>query len=660
MCGITGFFDPTGQGVRDMDLTVRAMADTLVHRGPDAGGVWVDADRGIALGHRRLSIVDLSPTGRQPMVSESSRYVIVLNGEIYNFRELRPQLEAKGHHFRGTSDTEVMLAAFEEWGVPGSVARFNGMFAFAVWDRSANTLYLSRDRMGEKPLYYGFAGGCFLFGSELKALKRHPRFSGEVNRDAITLYLRHGYIPAPYSIYQGISKLPPGCILELRGDAEPVVSEYWSLREAARRGVATTLACSDQEAIEQFDELLRDAVRLQMVADVPLGAFLSGGIDSSTIVSLMQAQSSRPVKTFTIGFNEEQFDEAKYAKEVARHLGTEHTELYVTPREAMAVIPKLPAMYDEPFADSSQIPTYLVSQLARQSVTVSLSGDGGDELFGGYRIYDSVMAADKVLGRIPSPLRRPAAWTLEAAAKSGWLDKVRVRDGKYVGAGLLSSRLRNFAQVLRLRGREELYRYLMSQWRKPTDLVQGAQEPPTAFTDPARQLALPHFLQTMEYIDMGSYLPDDILVKVDRAAMAVSLESRVPLLDYRAVEFSWRTPVSMKLREGVGKWLLRQVAYRYIPREMLERPKKGFAVPVDAWICGPLRDWAEALLDPTRLHNEGVFDPAPIAKVWSEHKAGVKNWNALLWDILMYQAWQEAQNAESVAAGIPMAALGTS
>jgi asparagine synthase (glutamine-hydrolysing) len=658
MCGITGFLAPAGQDAGNMNVTVRRMADTLVHRGPDAGGVWVDADRGIALGHRRLSIVDLSPTGSQPMVSTSGRYVIVLNGEIYNFRELRPQLESKGHRFRGTSDTEVMLASFEEWGVPNSIPRFNGMFAFAVWDRTANTLYLSRDRMGEKPLYYGYAGKTFLFGSELKALRRHPKFEGTVNRDAITVYLRHGYVPAPYSIYQGINKLMPGCVLELRGDSEPVISAYWSLQDAARRGAAEPLTCSAQEAAEQLDELLRDAVRMQMVADVPLGAFLSGGIDSSTVVGAMQAQSNRPVKTFTIGFNEKKFDEAIYAKEVARHLGTDHTELYVTPREAMAVIPKLPWFYDEPFADSSQIPTYLVSQLARQAVTVSLSGDGGDELFGGYRIYNSVMTVDKVMGRLPSPLRRPAAWAMEAAAGTGLLDKVKVQDGKYVGAGLLSARLRNIAQVLRLRGREELYRYMMSQWRKPADLVHGAQEPLTAFTDPARQLKLPHVLQTMEYIDMGSYLPDDILVKVDRAAMAVSLESRVPLLDYRVVEFSWRTPVSMKLRDGVGKWLLRQVAYRYVPRELLERPKKGFAVPVDVWICGPLRDWAEALLAPARLRSEGIFDPEPIGKIWSDHLSGVRNSNSLLWDILMYQAWQEAQSSE-VELGEPhMAAQG--
>lgn len=593
------------------------------------------------------------------MISETGRYVIALNGEIYNFRKLRPQLEAQGHLFRGTSDTEVMLAAFEEWGVPDSVRRFNGMFAFAVWDRVAQTLYLARDRMGEKPLYYGYAGETFLFGSELKALVRHPKFRHSVSRDAVALYLRHNYVPAPYSIYEGVSKLLPGCILELRPGSEPVITPYWSLLGVAQRGCESPLTCSDEEAREQLEELLRDAVRLQMVADVPLGAFLSGGFDSSTIVGIMQAQSSRPVKTFTIGFNEEQFNEARRAKAVASHLGTEHTELYVTPQEAMAVIPKLPWLYDEPFADSSQIPTYLVSQLARQTVTVSLSGDGGDELFGGYNIYRSVMAVSKALSRLPASLRRTAAWGLEAAVKTGLLDGWQVKDGKYVGAGRLTTRLENLARVLRLRTREDLYWYMMSQWRTPARLVQGAKELLTAFNDPARLLELPDLLQTMEYIDMGSYLPDDILVKVDRAAMAVSLESRVPLLDYRVVEFAWRTPVSMKLRDGQGKWLLRQVAYRYVPRELLERPKKGFSVPVDLWIRGPLREWAESLLDETRLRNEGMFDPKPIREIWDQHLAGTRNSNSLLWDVLMYQAWQEAQSSGADVSDPHMAALGT-
>jgi asparagine synthase (glutamine-hydrolysing) len=374
---------------------------------------------------------------------------------------------------------------------------------------------------------------------------------------------------------------------------------------------------------------------------------------------LMQAQSSRPIKTFTIGFSEEEFDEAKYAKAVARHLGTEHTELYVTPREAMDVIPRIPKFYDEPFADSSQIPTYLVAQLARQSVTVSLSGDGGDELFGGYRIYGSVMKVNHTLRWAQAPLRRTAAWAMDAAVRTGLLNGVKVNDGKYVGAGPLTGRLANFAKVLRLGTREELYRYMMSQWRDPSELLPGVEEPLTAFTDTARKLKLPHLLETMEYVDMGSYLPDDILVKVDRAAMAVSLESRVPLLDYRVVEFSWRTPVGMKIRDGQGKWLLRQVAYRYVPRDLLERPKKGFSVPVDRWIRGPLRDWAEALLDETRLRNEGVFNPAPIRKVWEDHLAGTRNSNSLLWDVLMYQAWQEAHSAAARTDGQALAALGT-
>jgi asparagine synthase (glutamine-hydrolysing) len=659
MCGIAGFFTFDAQNAAMMTTIIRQMADALIHRGPDSAGIWMDETAGIALGHRRLAIVDLSPTGEQPMLSQSRRYVIVLNGEIYNFRELRLRLEAKGCRFRGTSDTEVMLAAFDAWGVSEAVRYFNGMFAFAVWDRVDHVLYLGRDRMGEKPLYYGYADGTFLFGSELKALVRHPAFQPRINRDAVAVYLRHNYIPAPLSIYQGISKLQPGCVLILRAHSSPSIRPYWSLKEVAEHGCNSPLTCSPREAADQLDELLRDAIRMQMVADVPLGAFLSGGIDSSTVVGLMQAQSARPVRTFTIGFNEEQYDESKYAKAVAIHLGTEHTEMCVTPQEAMAVIPKLPQFYDEPFADSSQIPTYLVALLARQTVTVSLSGDGGDELFGGYRIYRSALAVNKRLGLVPSILRSPAAWAIEAAVRTGLLDHWKVKDGKYVGAGLMPHRLSNVAKVLRLDTREELYRYLMSQWRMPTSVVEGAQEPLTAFTDPARKAMLPHLLQTMGYVDMDSYLPDDILVKVDRAAMAVGLESRVPLLDHRVVEFSWRTPVAMKLQGDQGKWLLRQVAYRYVPPELLERPKKGFSVPVDAWIRGPLREWAEALLDPVRLHNEGTFNSKPIRQIWDEHVNGVKNHNSLLWDILMYQAWHEAQRPQFDTSSSRLATAGT-
>lgn len=627
-----------------MKAAVESMTATLSHRGPDAGGIWIDPARGVALGHRRLSIVDLSPTGSQPMISQSGRYVLVLNGEIYNFRALREELLACGHRFRGTSDTEVMLAAFEQWGVANSVPRFNGMFAFAVWDRTDCALSLARDRMGEKPLYYGYSGETFLFGSELKALARHPGFQPSINRDAVALFIRHNYIPAPYSIYEGVSKLMPGSLLVLRPDSEARITPYWSLQKAASEGAQSPFQGTENEAIDQLDELLRDAVRLQMVADVPLGAFLSGGIDSSTVVGVMQALSDRPVKTFTIGFHEERFNEAHYARAVAEHLGTEHTELYVTPREAMEVIPKLPWFYDEPFADSSQIPTYLVSQLARQAVTVSLSGDAGDELFGGYRSYQATLKINKLLSKFPYAVRRPMAAGMDAVRRTGMLDGIAVKDGKYTSAGPLTTRLGNISRVLRFRTREELYLHMVSEWRTPLELVRGAQEPLTAFTDRSRNLGLPHLLETMQYIDMGSYLPDDILVKVDRAAMSVSLESRVPLLDYRIVEFSWKLPVQMKLREGQGKWLLRQVAYRYVPRELLERPKKGFSVPVDSWICGPLRDWAEALLDRNRLRNEGIFEAEAVHKIWSEHVAGIRNYNSVLWALLMFQAWQEAQD----------------
>jgi asparagine synthase (glutamine-hydrolysing) len=639
MCGITGFFSSRSGRVPDIKMAVCRMTEALLHRGPDSAGIWVDPVAGLALGHRRLAIVDLSPAGSQPMHSESARYVIVLNGEVYNFRDLRLQLETRGHVFRGGSDTEVMLAAVEEWGVMGAVPHFNGMFAFALWDRLEQILYLGRDRMGEKPLYYTMAGNVFLFGSELKALLAYPGFQTSVDRNALALYLRHNYVPAPYSIYKGVQKLSPGHILSFRPESGIKITAYWSLKEVARRGVESTLTCGSEEALAQLEELLRDAVRLQMVADVPLGAFLSGGIDSSTIVGMMQAQSNRPVRTFSIGFEDERFDEAKFARAVAARLGTSHTELYVTPQEAIAVIPELPKIYDEPFADSSQIPTYLVSRLARESVTVSLSGDGGDELFGGYRIYQSAAGVYRSLCRIPLP--RLMAWMAEIVAATGWLDGWKVGDGKHVGAGILGQRLRNAAQVLRLGSKEELYRFMMSQWRDPAILVEGAEEPPSAFTNPDCFVPFPDILRTMQYIDMISYLPDDILVKVDRAAMAVGLESRVPLLDYRLIEFAWRIPLSMKLQNGEGKWLLRNLGYRYVPRELLDRPKKGFSVPVDAWICGPLREWAEALLNETDLRNEGL-NPAPIRKVWQDHVGGIRNSNAMLWDILMYQAWRHA------------------
>ncbi len=630
MCGITGFLDPTRElGDEQLAAAVTAMAEALRHRGPDDSGIWTEAGSGIALGFRRLAILDLTPTGHQPMLSADGRYVIIFNGEVYNYAELRAELEADGHVFRGGSDTEVMLAGVLQWGLEAAVQRFNGMFALALWDRQERRLHLVRDRLGVKPLYYGWMGGIFLFGSELKALRCHPAFRGEIDRGSLALYLRHNYIPAPFSIYRDIHKLPPASILSLDGGAAEALPEpqrYWSARQAAEQGVAAPGSGSTAERIDGLDALLRQSVRQRMVADVPLGAFLSGGVDSSTIVALMQTQSGRPVKTFTIGFREAGFDEARYAAAVARHLGTDHTELYVTPEEARAVIPSLPAFYDEPFADISQIPTYLVSQLARRQVTVSLSGDGGDELFGGYDRYLQTQRLWNVCGWLPSGLRRGLADLGAAAVR---LPKVGDRAAK-------------LAEILPARSIDELYVGLLSYWRNPLQVLRRAGEPLTELRDTSGWPDLPHPIQRMMYIDLVSYLPDDILVKLDRASMAVGLEGRVPFLDdHRVVEYAWQTPINLMVRANRGKWILRQVLYRYVPPSLIERPKMGFAVPVGTWLRGPLREWTEELLGADRLDREGFFDPRLVRKMWSEHLSGRRDWKYHLWGLLMFQAWQQ-------------------
>jgi asparagine synthase (glutamine-hydrolysing) len=651
MCGITGFFN-TAHRYRSNELKtiVIAMADTLRHRGPDDGYIWTDADAGIALGHRRLSILDLSDAGRQPMHSGSGRYVIVFNGEIYNYREIRKELEAESRgpslSWRGSADTEVMLAAFSHWGVEEAVKRFVGMFAFALWDRQDRVLYLVRDRIGEKPLYYGYMENTFLFGSELKALCRHPAWKGEINRDALTLFLRHNCIPAPYSIFKNIYKLSPGTILTIPvGRRQPEMSlpkPYWSAREIVERGIADPFTGSEAEAIEHLDSLLRATVRQQMAADVPLGAFLSGGVDSSTIVALMQAQSDRPVKSFTIGFHEEQYNEAEHAKAVARHLGTEHTELYITPADALAVIPGLPTLYDEPFSDASQIPTYLVSQLTRKHVTVSLSGDAGDELFAGYNRYFWGESIWRSIGWMPPVMKKASASLLTSFSPQTWEFLF-----KTLGP-VLPNRLRQknpadkvqkLSEVVNVVSPIDMYRKFATHWENPASMVVNSAEPLTALTDATKRVDIKDYIQVMMYLDLISFLPDDILAKVDRAAMGVSLETRVPFLDHRVVEFSWQIPLSMKIRNGQGKWLLRQVLYKYVPRELIERPKSGFAVPIDSWLRGPLREWAEDLMDEKRLREEGYLEPAPIRQKWLEHLSGKRNWQYHLWDVLMFQSW---------------------
>lgn len=662
MCGIAGFFEPNrSRSSEEMGQTALRMVETLRHRGPDDGGVWTDSAAGVAIGMRRLAILDLSPAGKQPMHSASGRYVLVFNGEIYNCEDLRCDLlgEAPGLRFRGHSDTEVMLAAFEQWGVPASLQRFNGMFAFALWDRTVRTLTLARDRFGEKPLYYGIAGGRLLFGSELKALRAHPDFAAEIDPVALALYLQRNCVPAPYSIYRNIQKLPPASWLTFQVDQfdnEP--ERYWSLQEAAEQGARNQFAGNEQEATDALDKLLRDAVKIRMHADVPLGAFLSGGIDSSTVVALMQAQSSRPVKTFSIGLHDSDYNEASEAARVADHLGTDHTELYATPREALDVVSLLPTMYDEPFADSSQIPTFLVSRLARQQVTVSMSGDGGDELFGGYNRHTWGGPLWRKLQPVPLPVRKLASASLIFLSPDAWDAVVRT-----MGPVLPRSwrqrvpgyKLHKLASVMGSMDADEMYAGFATHWGRPEEMLQSRISPADAAFKNGHGPRLPSATEQMMYRDAVTYLPDDILVKVDRATMAVSLEGRIPLLDHRVAEFAWRLPLNLKIRGTEGKWILRQVLYRYVPRGLVERPKFGFGIPLDSWLRGPLRDWAESLLDEGRLRSEGFFNPGPIRRAWKQHLSGKRRWEFHLWDVLMFQVWLENSREKSVRRNTPEA-----
>lgn len=614
------------------------MTDTLHHRGPDDSDLWLDEAAGIGLGHRRLSILDLSPLGRQPMHSASGRYVICFNGEVFNFARLRQELEPLGHRFQGGSDTEVMLAAIEHWGLASAVQRFVGMFTFALWDKKDRALHLVRDRLGIKPLYYGQAGRDFIFGSELKALRKHPDFDDAIDREALTLYFRHNYIPAPWSIHKGARKLPPGHILTIEPGREPVLAQYWSAENVWRQGEAAPFAGSEAEAQDQLETLLADAVGLRMLADVPLGAFLSGGVDSSLVVALMQAQSARPVRTFSIGFAEERYNEAPHARAVAAHLGTDHTELMLTQRDLLDVVPLVPRFWDEPFADSSQIPTYAVCKLARQHVTVALSGDGGDELFFGYERYGYAQHWWNRLNRIPLPLR-------QLAAQVAHLRPERL-------AGLFGNFGRRVLWRLDAVGVTDFpafYKRLLSHHTYPASLVLGAGPEPRTAIDMAGGGA-DHF-RAMSLWDTLMYLPDDILTKVDRASMAVSLEARVPLLDHRVVEFAASLPTGMKRQAGQGKHLLREVLYKHVPQALIDRPKMGFGIPLHQWLPGKLRPWAEDLLATGRKRDADLIDFVQVDRMWREMLAGAQHWTYILWDVLMFLAWRGEQSSQSVQTG---------
>jgi asparagine synthase (glutamine-hydrolysing) len=637
MCGIAGFWSTKTLAEEPVTLLNR-MGSALAHRGPDDSGVFYDSSAGLGLSFRRLSIIDLSAEGHQPMVSASGRYTIIFNGEVYNYEEIRTELG--GQAWRGHSDTEVMLGAIERWGLNEAVRRFVGMFAFALWDSLERRLHLVRDRVGIKPLYYGHIDGSFVFASELKALKIFPGFQAAVDRDTLAAYMRCGYVPAPYSIYRGIRQLPAGCILiQSAAEASPVITAYWSGADVARKGIENRVQGSDEEIIEQLHARLKDAVRLRMIADVPLGAFLSGGIDSSAVVALMQSQSSRPVKTFTIGFHEDVYNEATHAGKVAAHLGTDHTEFFVTPQDALNVVPLLPSMYDEPFADSSQIPTHLVSKLARRHVTVALSGDGGDELFCGYSRYAFVHSFWNVLKRVPRPVARTAARLIHAAPMpliDKWLGLLPLRGRLTNSPGEKFHRL---ADHLAAQDPAEIYLRAASIWPDPSAVVLGSHEHQVVPQSIQNCRTMPTAPEMAMLTDLTNYLPDDILTKVDRASMAVSLEARVPILDHRVVEFVWRLPLHFKIRKDKTKWALRQVLYRYVPEELVERPKMGFGVPIDLWLRGPLREWAEDLLAPASLGRHGFFSIKPIREKWEEHVSGARNWQYLLWPVLMFQAW---------------------
>jgi asparagine synthase (glutamine-hydrolysing) len=652
MCGIAGVWDFTKRmAAEQLEAATRGMSDRIAYRGPDDMGLWQEKSAGVAFAHRRLSIVDLSPAGHQPMHSASGRFTITYNGEIYNHAELRAKLEAEGvTRWRGHSDSEVFLEAIERWGMVRALQATVGMFAFAVWDHRERTMTLARDRMGEKPLYYGIGGGVFLFGSELKALSGFPGFDNGVDRTALALLLWHNVIPAPWSIYSGVAKLPAGTYLTFsEGDLRarlPTPTPYWSLREKVLSASPHPASMTEDQACDAFETLLSDAIGLQSLADVPVGAFLSGGIDSSLVVALMQRNASQRVRTFSIGFNEDEFNESDQAAAVARHLGTDHTALTVTAKDALDVVPRLPQIYDEPFADSSQIPTTLVAALARKSVTVCLSGDAADELFGGYNRYIFAPGLWQLRNRIPAPLRGMAAGTARFAAglgDSALAPFAALARSRGLAGGQMRDRLQKISLILGAQDDVEAHAALAAYWPDPLQVVPQVDTLPDVYAEAARGIIFPDLVSRMMYIDSAVGLPDDILVKVDRAAMAVNLETRVPFLDHRLVEWSLGLPRHLQTRGKRGKWLVRRTLARHLPESLIERPKMGFGIPLGAWLRGELRDWAEDLLSERKLTAHGLLRPEPIRRKWAEHLAGKHNWQLPIWNVLMFQAWMDVQ-----------------
>jgi asparagine synthase (glutamine-hydrolysing) len=633
------------------------MNSAVYHRGPDATGYWQDKNSGIVLGHQRLSILDLSSAGNQPMQSNSGQFVMTYNGEIYNHLEVRRELDMMESKikWRGKSDTETLIESINFWGIKKTLEKIEGMFAFGIWNKKKRSLILARDRIGEKPLYFGWQGNSinqvFLFGSELKGLKVHPEFRGEINRNSIALQLRHNCIPAPHSIYKDIYKLLPGHYLELnehdlKKGLLPQQKKYWSIQNTVIDGNKNQIQLKEKKIQDDLEMNLNQSVKKQMISDVPIGAFLSGGVDSSTIVALMQLQSSRPIKTYTIGFEESDYSEAKYAKKISQHIGTDHTEHYISSKKAMDIIPKLPTIYDEPFSDSSQIPTFLISQLSKQNVKVALSGDGGDELFCGYNRYLVSRKFSSIFHFIPFHLRKVFSFAIKLISEKNWnkLSKIIPKLNHYNNFG---EKVYKGANALEAKTIDDIYYILCSHWKNLNGVVINSNEPKTLITELQSELSCLNNQQKMMVLDLESYLPNDILVKVDRAAMASSLETRAPFLDHKLIEYVSKIPHSMKYRNNQGKWILRQILYKYVPKHLIERPKMGFGVPIEKWLRGPLKDWAEDLLSEKKLQEDGYLDSKLIKFKWKEHLSGKRNWQSDLWDILMFQAWMKLESKKN-------------